>query len=148
MRLSVATLLGFAAAAVNAVVFITNNGNKAAAVFTDAFKNTYVIYQRDDNGVGLLRGSIPNAQSAAAYTASGLLNAGIARSNTPLAIAIDYSPGNSAVCLPPSGWSPRFINTCTKTHGPGALLLSLDHHMQRWLSSQTQIPRPHYSELG
>ena len=98
MHLSLA-ILGLAATAANGVTIITNSGNKGAAVFTDAFKNTYAIYQRDDNGVSLLKGSILNAQSAAAYTASGLLNPGIARPNTPLAIAIDYSPGNSAVCL-------------------------------------------------
>ena len=97
MHLSVAVFLGLAVAAANAVTIGTNNGNKGAAVFTDAFKNTYAIYQRDDGGVSLLKGAVPNAQSPAAYTASGLLNVGIARTNTPLAIAIDYSPGNSAV---------------------------------------------------
>ncbi len=59
-----------------------------AATFADDYTSTMVVYQAADSSVQLLSGSGPPS-SASSYASSVILAAGIARNDTPLALAVD-----------------------------------------------------------
>jgi hypothetical protein len=58
------------------------------AAFSDDYTSTMVVYQAADSSVQLLSGSGPPS-SASSYATSVILAAGIARNDTPLALAVD-----------------------------------------------------------
>ena len=67
-----------------------------AAVFLDGYSGTTVVYQAADTSVHALTGSGPPSTSSS-YAASVLLSAGIARNDTPLALAVDNQLGFTLV---------------------------------------------------
>lgn len=63
---------------------------KVAATFIDGCKSTFVVYQSQDGSISGLRGTGPPVTELT-YTTSLISAAGVARNDTPLAVAVSYS---------------------------------------------------------
>jgi hypothetical protein len=68
------------------------------AAFSDDYTSTMVVYQAADSSVQLLSGSGPPS-SASSYATSVILAAGIARNDTPLALAVDNAYYHIVSCF-------------------------------------------------
>lgn len=75
-------------ATTNVAPTVITGDKMGAAAFADRSLSTMVVYQAADSSVQLLSGSGPPT-SASSYATSVVLAAGIARNDTPLALAVD-----------------------------------------------------------
>lgn len=62
-----------------------------AATLLDGSRSTFIVYQKNDTSIASLSGAGPPV-TGSTYQSQAILAAGLARNDTPLALATDYTP--------------------------------------------------------